>query len=114
MADATYRPDQVVTKIYEAPTRYTISILPADHPHRYHHQIHVVQHVITGDKWTVEHMGHWADRDGNWEPGLYGGADRFFPLDEALAIARRLAPTVSANGERTALDVLNLPREGRR
>ncbi len=102
-------------KIYEEPSRYTISVLPPDDPWRRHYVIDVVRHSFICDNWSVQHLGFWADRDGVWEP-MSGGdtvPDHIFPLSEALALARRLAPTVETN-ERTALAVLNLPREGRR
>lgn len=111
---ARVRPWTRAPRIYEEPTRYTISVLPPDDPWRRHHQIHVSRHRIDADEWTVEHMGYLADAAGNWDP--VPADNRLFPFNEAMALARRLAPTVTvaADGRRTALDVLNMPKDGRR
>lgn len=99
--------------IYEEVSRYTVSVLPPDDPWRRHYVIDVERR---GDgKWSVLHSGYWANAAGEWAVPYSGEhvPGYLFELDEALALARRLAPTVETN-ERTALDVLDLPREGRR
>lgn len=101
--------------IHERVSRYTISILPADNPRRRHYQINVTEDPPAGDRWYVEHLGYWADHDGNWEPiSGAGAATHKFPRDKALNLARRLAPTIEGGNGKTALDVLNMPKEGRR
>lgn len=108
---ARTKPWKTAPKTYEEATRYTISVLPPDDPWRRHFQIHVSQVRMDADEWTVGHLGEWAHDDGTWSPAV--GERPTFPLEVALELARRLAPSVETN-DRTALDVLNLPREGRR
>lgn len=102
--------------IFEETSRYTISVLPPDDPRRRHYQVHVVNNTPGQDcaRWYVEHTGFWADANGAWEPISGDGyPTHTFTRDDALTLARRLAPTVESN-DRTALDVLAMPREGRR
>lgn len=104
--------------MYEEVSRYTVSILPPDHPQRRLHQIHVVNNAAgrpAGPHWSVEHGGFRADRGGHWAVIHNDGTDGYrFTEDEARDLAHRLAPTVRGDGERTALDVLNTPSDRRR
>ncbi len=110
---ARTKPWTKAPKTYEEVTRYAVSILPPDDPWRRHNEIHVERYRRTGDEWVVQYGAALADRAGTWHHVDPAG-QHIFPLDEALSLARRLAPDVSITGEHTALDVLNMPREGRR
>jgi hypothetical protein len=104
----------VAPRIYEESTRYTISVLPPDDPWRRHYLLHVQQRP--DGKWIVLHESYWANAAGEWSVPSSGDhvPQHLFELDDALTLARKLAPTVEGGGGRTALDVLNLPKEGRR
>jgi hypothetical protein len=113
---ARVRPWTRAPRTYETRTRYTISILPPDDPWRRHHEIHVTDGACgrVDGHWYLEHSGYWADADGNWEPmSSSASSTHTFPRNAALDLARRLAPTLDVGG-RTSLDVLNMPKEGRR
>lgn len=109
------KPRTTAPKIYEEITKYTISILPPDDPWRRHYLLNIERRP--GDnKWTILHGGYWANADGEWSVPCSGEhvPQHLFELDDALALARRIAPHVEGGGGRPALDVLNLPKEGRR
>lgn len=80
-------------------TRYTVSVLPADDINRKCFALYV---ELTSGGWIV-HDGHGGyDVDGDWAPGL-AVAHEFSDYDDALALARKLAPNVTVNGH-TATD----------
>ena len=76
-------------------TRYTVSVLPADNINHKHFALYV---ELTRGGWIV-HDGHGGyDIDGDWAYDL-GVAHEFADYDDALALAKRLAPNVIANGQ---------------
>ncbi len=85
-------------------TSYTVSCLPLDHPEQSLFAITVEWAAPTG--WALRRQGRCADARGRWEhePLPSGRGDRFLArfrfqeLDEALAVAVRLAPTLTVNG----------------
>jgi hypothetical protein len=89
-------------------TRYTVTIMPAGFPQRYHWEIHVQQ--VRAGHWQVEWEGELADADRVWMPRP-GGADydrRLFNVPDALRLAHALAPTISGDGRYTAAERLAL------
>lgn len=90
---ATDQPEVIVSV-----TRYTVSVLPADDINHKYFALHV---ALKGDGWVV-HNGHeFFTRDGSWRPGL-AAACRFADCDDALAVAREVAPHVTVNGHTAA------------
>lgn len=81
-------------------TRYAVSVLPADDINRKYFTLFV---ELTHRGWIVTDGHGGYDSDGGWEPGRLG-AHPFADHDDALALARRLAPGVTVNGH-TALEV---------
>ena len=80
-------------------TRYAVSVLPPGDINRKYFTLFV---ELGRDGWTV-HDGHGSyGADGEWEPGRLN-AHAFADYDDALALARRLAPDVTVNGH-TALE----------
>ncbi|MFD9721062.1 hypothetical protein [Streptomyces sp. NPDC059076] len=76
-------------------TRYEVSVLPATDINRKLFALHVER--TRRDTWIV-HNGHGAyDIDGDWAPGT-ALAHEFATAEEALDLARRLAPNVTVNG----------------
>jgi hypothetical protein len=96
------------------PTRYVVSCLPEGHDDR---PVYTVQVVYGGDGlYAVKHTLRLADAHGNWEyepDWPEANVDeqqawlkqRLFDLDTALALAKRLAPTLTYRG-RTVADAL--------
>ena len=75
-------------------TRYAVSVLPANDINREYVALHV---ELSREGWIV-HDGHGGyDADGGWEPGRLG-AHPFADYDDALALARELAPGLTVNG----------------
>lgn len=84
-------------------TAYEVCALP-EHYGAWHHFMLTVEYR-GDDRWAVSRHGTCYDRNGNQEyeslPTSRSEAYliRFrFPLDEALAIAARIAPTITING----------------
>lgn len=82
-------------------TRYEVSVLPADDINRRHHVLYVDR--TRRGTWIVNDGHGGYDIDGDWAPGL-AVAHEFADYDDALDLARRLAPNLAANG-RTAAEV---------
>ena len=87
--------------------RYEVSLLPRGDINRKYFTLFVENRG--GGRWAV-HDGHGCyAADGTWAAGIkpFERPDwettHRFDLDDALALARKLAPTVSVNGH-TALD----------
>ncbi|MFD7922483.1 hypothetical protein ACFV3R_25065 [Streptomyces sp. NPDC059740] len=81
-------------------TRYEVSVLPADDINRRYFTLYVEK--TRRGKWVVTDGHGGYDRDGNWTPGLTSGIE-YADVEDALALARRLAPNVTVNGH-TATD----------
>lgn len=84
-------------------TAYQVSCLPIDHPSRPYLTITV--RWRGGENWSVHDQFSCLSSTGKWdvEPRNSARADRWerqhwFPLDTALALARKHAPLMSANG----------------
>jgi hypothetical protein len=92
--------------IHEQVTRYAVSVIPDGHPLRRHFTITV---DYRGEhRWAVLYEGSAMSRDGgaDHEPLASNRDEEWlaahrFAEDEALALARELAPQVRCNG-RTA------------
>jgi hypothetical protein len=83
------RPEPIVTV-----TRYEVSVLPRNDINRKFFTLFV---ELARDGWIV-HDGHGGyDIDGDWAPGL-AVAHAFADYDDALALAKTLAPNVTVNG----------------
>ena len=95
------------------PTVFVVSCLPEGHDDRFTYTVRV-QYRGKG-KYTVRNGLRYADAEGAWlyEPDFDEGdsaeeqwfAARRFDLDDALRLARQLAPTLTYGG-RTVADVL--------
>lgn len=99
---------QLEARVY--PTAYAVSCLPPEHRDAYHFTIHVEWR--NKDLWCVKNGAYCYDRDGveEYESNPSSRTDEFkqrfrFPLDEALEIAKRVAPQMTVNG-RSVQDVL--------
>lgn len=91
--------DQSEPEVLVSITRYAVSVLPPGDINRKYFTLFV---ELGRDGWTV-HDGHFAYQgDGTWQPGQ-GTAHRFADYDEALALAREIAPEMTVNGH-TAVD----------
>lgn len=96
-------------KIYEQPTKYTVSALPEELG-EYLWDLEV-EYRGKGN-WSVSHLGHCLGTDNSWEfepqPSSRTGewlATHRFNLETALALAREFAPKVWVNNYQAA-DVL--------
>jgi hypothetical protein len=91
--------DKPTPEVIVAVTRYTVSVLPADD---INHRYFALTVETTRRGWIVTdgHGGYAAD--GSWTPGP-ATAHAFADHDDALALAKELAPKVSVNGH-TAID----------
>lgn len=98
--------------IYQHVSRITVSVLPSNDPWYRHYRVHVVEQ--TDGSWSVEHGESFATATGEWLPNV-GGIPRehLFTCDDALMLARKLAPDVHGGGGYTARQVLALPVHGR-
>lgn len=76
-------------------TRYEVSVLPADDINRKHFALYVDR--TRNGSWIVNDGHGGYDIDGDWAPGL-AVAHEFNDYDDALALARKLAPNVTVNG----------------
>lgn len=92
------------------PTAYAVSCLPADHPEAYLFTLKVEWRGT--DRWCVTNGAYCYRKDGHqsYESNPSSRTDRFkkayrFPLDDALALAKRLAPKMTINGH-TVEDVI--------
>lgn len=97
-------------------TEYTVSCLPAGHEMEIHFSVTVVE--CSPGRWAVKHHVFTYDVDGqrSYEPITTNREDDYidrhrFELDEALSLARRVAPTLRVN-RFTVADVLALADEG--
>lgn len=84
-------------------TEYTVSCLPQDHPGHNHFSLTVAERGP--GSWAVLRYGFCYDTTGNreYESTSTDRTDEFlarfrFPLDDALALAKRIAPTLNVNG----------------
>jgi hypothetical protein len=84
-------------------TRYTVSALPADNINHKHYALHV---ELTRGGWIVHDQHGGYDIDGDWAPGL-AVAHKFADYEDALALAKKLAPNVTVNGY-TVTDALRM------
>ncbi|MEV7654607.1 hypothetical protein AB0O39_10595 [Streptomyces anulatus] len=76
-------------------TRIEVSLLPEGDINRKYYRLFAERTVRS--TWTV-HDGHGGyDIDGDWAPGL-AVAHEFADSDDAVALAKRLAPNVMVNG----------------
>ncbi|MFI2081489.1 hypothetical protein ACH43Y_14215 [Streptomyces rubiginosohelvolus] len=76
-------------------TRIEVSLLPEGDINRKYYRL-FVERTVRGT-WTV-HDGHGGyDIDGVWAPGL-AVAHEFDDSEDAVALAKRLAPNVTVNG----------------
>lgn len=79
-------------------TRYTVSVLPADDINHKHYALQV---ELKPDGWIV-HTGHeYYVGEGEWDPSQ-ARAHRFGDHQEALKLARLLAPNLTCNGRTAA------------
>ncbi len=95
--------------VHTAASRYTVSVLPADHDAARHFTI-TVEHRGR-DRWAVCHLGRCLSAGGGWsdEPRPSDATDEWldghrFDLDTALRLAEQAAPGLVCNG-RTAAEV---------
>lgn len=86
------------------PRAFAVSCLPADHPDAYMFTLRV-EWRGPGDRWCVTNGAYCYRKDGHrsYESNPSSRTDRFkkayrFPLDDALALAKRLAPKMTING----------------
>lgn len=85
------------------PTAYAVSCLPPDDPNA---DLFTLRVEWRGsDRWCVTDGAYCYRKDGHksYEPNPSSRTDRFkkayrFPLDDALALAKRLAPKITING----------------
>lgn len=90
-----------MTDVRVTPTRYDVTVLPVDFDQGYYWTI-VVEYRGYG-MYAIVHHGEVYGKDGKWEFDSHSQAvddegyrlAHRFPLDEALEIAKRLAPTIS-------------------
>lgn len=85
------------------PTAYAVSCLPPDHRDAYLFTLKVEWRG--GDRWCVTDGAYCYRKDGHqsYESNPSSRTDRFkkayrFSLDDALALAKRLAPKMTING----------------
>jgi hypothetical protein len=86
-------------EVIVAVTRYTVSVLPADDTN---HRYFALDVELTPRGWIVTDGHSGYDADGT----AHHGETRWHPFadyDDALAVARRLAPGLTVNGH-TAVD----------
>lgn len=83
-------------------TRYEVSCLPEDHDERSYMSVSV--EYRGHGKWAASRMKRCYDIDGNpdWEPTPSSREDEWlarfrFDLDTALAVAKKVAPTLKLN-----------------
>lgn len=89
-------------------TRYTVSVLPTnDINHRYFALF--VEPTRRGT-WVVTDGDGGFGTDGKWTPGRDSGAE-YADVDEALGLARRLAPGLTVNGH-TAVEAYHRTHDG--
>lgn len=98
--------DEAKPEVIVSITRYTVSVLTADN---INHRYFALSVELTPRGWIVTdgHSGYDADGtahhgEARWHP--------FADYDDALAVARRLAPGLTVNG-RTATEVLQRTQE---
>lgn len=89
-------------RVYVEPTCYEVSCLPPEYKARCHFTLTV--EYRGNDRWAICRHGMCYDTDGEqeYEALSTGRTDDFrvrfrFPLDEALEVARRLAPDLKVN-----------------
>lgn len=86
-------------------TRYTVSVLPADDINHRAYALYVELTRVGPTRravWVVHDMDGGYGPDGGWTPGISSGAE-FREVEDALELARRLAPGRTVNGI-TAVD----------
>lgn len=94
------------------PTAYAVSCIPPDHQDAYHFTLHV-EWRGPGDRWCVTDGAYCYRKDGHksYESNPSSRTDRFkkayrFPIDDALVLAKRVAPKMTVNGH-TVEEVLS-------
>lgn len=92
------------------PTSYAVSCFPSEHPEAYNFTLHVAWR--NKDRWCVTDGAYCYDQDGNqeYESNPSSRTDEFkhryrHSLEDALALAKRLAPGMTINGH-TVTEVL--------
>ncbi|MFE4915851.1 hypothetical protein ACFRCX_30570 [Streptomyces sp. NPDC056652] len=80
-------------------TRYEVSLLPLNDVNRKYFTLYVER--TRRGMWIVNDGHGGYDIDGDWAPGL-AVAHEFNDYDDAIALARRLAPNVTINGHTAA------------
>ncbi|MFE5037096.1 hypothetical protein [Streptomyces sp. NPDC056683] len=98
-------PEQPAPTAVVAVTRYTVSVFPAGDRDRRHYALHVEQKPRG---WIVTDGATYYGPDGSEELSQ-STAHHFADYDDALALARELAPGLTINGH-TAADVYNRTR----
>lgn len=81
-------------------TRYAVSVLPAGDINRKYFTLFV---ELGRDGWVVTDGHAFYAEDGTWQPAQWL-ARQFADYDEALALAREIAPEMTVNGH-TATEV---------
>jgi hypothetical protein len=87
---------EVITQI----TRYEVSVLPVGDINRRYFSLYV--ELTRRGGWIVNDGHGGFNANGNWEPG-HLNVHEFADHDDALNLARRLAPGITVNGH-TATD----------
>lgn len=94
-------------KIYEQAVTYEVGVLPPDHIDA--HSFRITVEWRGGEAWAVLHMRYCLGADGEWDWEAHPSersddwlATHRFPLEEALRLAREVAPTVKVNGTTAA------------
>jgi hypothetical protein len=94
------------------PTAYAVSCLPPEHVDAYHFTLHVEWR--NKDRWCVTDGAYCYSKTGirRYESNPSSRTDAFkrtyrHSLDDALTLAKRLAPKMTVNGH-TVQDVLDL------
>ena len=86
-------------------TRYQVSCLPSDDPDAYHFTLTVERRDVNPDRWAVMRGSFCLDAKGReeYEPNPSSRTDAFkrryrHSLEDALALAKRIAPTLTVMG----------------
>lgn len=94
-------------EVYAAPTRFVVSCLPLENPRHRYFALRVEWRG--GNLWCVTDGSSCVALDGkwSWEAIPSERADEWrarhrFDLDTALALAKRVAPTLTCNGTTVA------------
>jgi hypothetical protein len=94
-------------EVLVAITRYTVSVIPADDINRRYFTLFV---ELMRDGWVVSDGHAFYAGEDTWQPAQWL-AYRFADVDDALALARRLAPGLTVNGH-TAVEAYQRTHPG--